>query len=493
MIFLISDNFFTAFVTAILFGVHPLHVESVVWISERKDVLYALFFLGSIIGYLYYLRSNLRMKYYFLSLFLFFLSLLSKTMSVTLLIILFLLDFYTNRKWDRRVLVEKIPFFVLSLIFGTIAIFAQAQFDSIRQEIPSLVNKIGIASYSVIFYLNKLFIPTRLSCLYPFSPIKNIFLQPVYLYSFLALIALIIGVIISGRYSKKIIFGSAFFLITISPVLQFIPFSKAIVADRYTYVASIGIFFIIAVFFLWARNKSAGSYYIKFITAATLILVIFNFASLTRDRCKIWQNSYTLWDDVINKYADEYIPDAYLSRGVANEQKGNLPQAISDYTKAIKIKANYAEAYYNRGFAYYQQGNLTQAISDYVKAIEIDHNYAKACNNLGVAYDRLANYAQAILNFNRAIEINPYFTEAYNNRGNTFSKQGNLSQAISSYSKAILSNPNDTMAYYNRGVAYFAAKEYGQAWLDVHKAEALGSIVNSEFLKALKKAMGDVI
>jgi tetratricopeptide (TPR) repeat protein len=304
---------------------------------------------------------------------------------------------------------EKIPYFALSLIFGTVAIFAQSDSNSIRQEIPSLLNKIGVASYSVIFYLNKMFMPIGLSCLYPYSPIKNIYMQLVYLYSLLALIVLITGIIISGKYTRKIIFGSTFFLIIIIPALQFIPFAAVIVADRYTYIPSIGIFFILSTLIYWLYSH-------KLKTPALLLtaFIIINLFFLTYNRCKVWRDSTSLWNDALSKYP--YSALIYSRRGFTYDQQGNLLQTISDYTKAIEIEPNYAHLYNNRGVAYGKQGNLPQAVFDFTNAIEINPNYAKAYYNRGGSYFMAKDYDKAWIDVHKAEElgyaVNPKFLDA---------------------------------------------------------------------------------
>jgi len=521
LIYMLTRNIPVSFITAILFGIHPLHVESVAWVSERKDVLYALFFLSAAICYCYYLRERKIRGYYLLSLALFILALLSKAMAVTLPFVLLLIDYFNNRKADKRMFMDKIPFLILSFIFGAVAVIAQHSSGAIRSEsLVNFFNKIGIAGYSIIFYLHKILAPIKLSCFYLYSGIKDIF--PL-LSSFAVFIILLTVVILSGKYTRKIIFGSAFFLITILPVLQFIPIGGTIVADRYAYVASLGIFYILAEGVFWLfTGKIKHSRLLQCIILAALIAMTSVLASLTWERCQAWRDGISLWNDVLSKYpnvatayfsrgnaykdqrniqqatsdynkAIEINPDyfeAYVNRGNAYKDQGNIQQAISDYTKAIAINPNYAEGYSNRGNVYKDQGSIQQAISDYSRAIEINPNLAGAYSNRGLVYNKQSNFIQAISDFTKAIEINPNLAEAYNNRGIAYYQQGNFTKAISDYTKAIEINPNDADVYSNRGLAYCLAKEYDKAWADVHKAEGLGYAVNPEFLTELKKASG---
>lgn len=521
LIYILTQRISVSSITAFLFALHPLHVESVAWISERKDVLYALFFLAAIVGYCYYLKGRKLKRYYYFSVVLFILALLSKSMAITLPLVLFLVAYFLSRKGNKHVFKDKISFFILSFIFGAIAVIGQYSTGAVRKEnLFNFFDKIAIASYSIIFYLSKILLPVKLSCLYPYSGIKDV--QP-FLPHLVLLIVLLAAVIISGKYTKKIIFGSSFFLITILPVLQFIPIGGAIVADRYVYVASIGIFYIFAEGVLWLFNRKAKHLrFLQGLIFVALIVVLSVLASLTWKRCQTWSDSITLWNDVLGKYSnvataynnrgDAYkgqkniqqaisdfdkaieinpnFEEAYNNRGIAYKDQGNIQQAISDYSRAIKANPNVAIAYNNRGNAHISQGDIQQAISDYGRAIEINSNFEDAYNNRGNVYLGQGNIQQAISDLNRAIEINPNFEKAYNNRGDAHCQQGNLIQAISDYSRAIGINPDLKEARYNRGVTYYMIKEYDKAWLDVHKAEGLGYAINIEFLNALKKASG---
>ena len=182
--------------------------------------------------------------------------------------------------------------------------------------------------------------------------------------------------------------------------------------------------------------------------------------------------------------------EEYFNRGLAVSKQGNLPQAISDFTKAIEINPNLADAYYGRGIVYGEQGNFTQAISDCTKAIAINPNLADAYFSRGLAYRKQGNLPQAISDCTKAIAINPNLADAYYGRGIVYCEQGNFTQAISDYTKAIEIKPNDAKVYHLRGFAYYNEKEYDKAWADVHKAEKLGYKINSQFLEDLKKASG---
>jgi protein O-mannosyl-transferase len=466
LIYLLTQRISISAISTLFFGLHPLHVESVAWVSERKDLLYALFFLAAMVSYGYYLRSPKIRRYYYLCLILFLAALLAKPMAITLPLVLLLIDYFNNRKADKRMFIDKIPFLILSLIFGVLAAIGQYVTGAVRSEhLLNFFHKIAIASYSIIFYLYKLVLPIKLSCLYPYSGVNN----PAFLYSLAGFIVLLVLVIRSAKYTRKVIFGSAFFLVTLLPVLQFIPIGETIVADRYVYIASLGIFYILAEGIFWLfHNKTRNSSFLRGLLLAILIVLTSFLASLTWQRCQVWRDSMSLWNDVLTKHPN--VATAFNNRGITYKDQGDIQQAISDYSKAIVINPKFVNAHYNRGIVYKDQGNIQQAISDFSKAIKIKPNYVDAYNNRGLAYKDQGNIQQAISDYNKVIEINPNFEKAYNNRGVTYNDQGDIQQAISDFNKAIEINPNFWQAYNNRGLAYKDQGDIQQAISDFNKA-----------------------
>jgi hypothetical protein len=253
--FLLSKKTNVALITALLFGIHPLHTESVAWISGLKDLLYTSFFLGAYIFYLKYLGEK-QNRFYLLALLLFLFSLFSKAMAVSLPVLLLLTDYFKDRKIGIKILIEKIPFFLLAIIFGVVAIFAQRSSEAIQDlSNYSFLQRIVFAGYGFITYLWKFFLPVYQSAFYPY-PVKNgesISLQ-FYIYPLLAL-GILAFAIYSLRFTKRIFFGLIFFVITIGLVLQLLPVGEAIMADRYSYIPSIGIFYLAGAGFYWLWNK----------------------------------------------------------------------------------------------------------------------------------------------------------------------------------------------------------------------------------------------
>lgn len=453
-IFLLTDNLLPSLIVALFFGVHPMHVESVAWVSERKDVLYSLFFLGSTICYLFYRRTK-KMKYYYLLFFFFVLSILSKIMAITLPLVLLLLDYLLNQKFDKNLLIKKIPFFLIAIFFGWIAFSIPGSMGGTKQADPlSSFGNIFVFSDISIFYLTKLILPYKLACIYP-SPRELITPWP-YIYLYLPiLIGLIIAFSILTKDAHKMIFGLLFFFITIAPALPL-----KIAADRYTYIPFIGIFYIFGeVILSLYRKRIKDSWMIRIIFSIVLVAIIGIFSFLTWERGKVWKDSLTLWNDVIKKYPN--LPKAFASRGEAYSDIGQYDQAILDYTEAIEITPKYADAYYNRGNAYSKNDMLDQAILDYTKAIEIKPNYAEAYYNRGNAYGKKKKFDQAISDYTKALVINPHYVGAYTNRGSIYYVKRQYEQAISDFNEALKINPNYSLAYFNKALA---CETVGQLW-----------------------------
>jgi len=479
---MLTGNIPVSLLTAILFGIHPLQVESVAWISERKNVLYAFFFLGALIVYLRYFLSGRKLKYYFLCLFLFILSLLSKSMAVILPLVLFLMDYLFRRKVDKDMLAEKIPFLVLSLIFGIIAIVGVHSSGSARQESTySLLSILSVASYGIVFYLSKIFLPFKLSCLYPYYGTGSI----LFLYSIITAVILTIGVIISSRHTRKVIFGSALFLCALLPALQFIPNGEIAVADRYVYIASIGIFYILAEAVFWLfSNKTKYDYFKKALLLTTLILIACVLVSATRKRCRVWKNSLSLWSDVLNKYPD--VATAYNSRGAEYLAKKEYSKAYADFIRALSIDQSYYEAYFNLGSLYSSQGNNNEAVKLINKTLQINPGYLPAYDLLATIYGLTGKHSEAISICKKVILIKHDHLRAYINLCSAYGDLGNFPEAIAFGEKAIAIDPGSALAQMNLSAAYFYVKKYDLAIKHCDRAMALGYAVSPKFLAELK-------
>jgi tetratricopeptide (TPR) repeat protein len=183
-------------------------------------------------------------------------------------------------------------------------------------------------------------------------------------------------VLLTRKYTRKVIFGSLFFLVSLLPVLQFVPIKSAIVADRYAYISLFGLFYLAACGFVWLYTRTKVVTWLRPILLGLLITIVGVLGYLTWQRCQVWRDSITLWNDVLANYSTR--ADAYNNRGVTYYMQGNIERAMPDYNKAIELDPGFVAAYYNRANAYYNHGDLIKALSDYSKVIELAPGFAEA-------------------------------------------------------------------------------------------------------------------
>ncbi len=424
-----------AAICAILFGIHPMHVESVAWISELKDVMYTLFFLSSMIYYYFFIsRKNKKAKHYIISLILFGLSLFSKSAAVTLPVALLLIDYFAKRKLRFNLVVEKIPFFLFSIAFGVTAILSQGERGAIQDLTPmfSIAERLMIASYASMVYILKLFVPINLAAMYPYPHRIDEMLPPEYFIAPFFVIILAVLIFISRKKTKYLIFGSLFFLVTISIVLQLLPVGGAILAERYTYVPYVGLFLILGYGYVYIIDAKSGlRQKFKPIVNVVLVLFILFLSYLSWERIKVWKDGEVLFTDELNKYPD-------------------LPFALN-----------------NRGYFYYKyHENYDKALTDYSKCIELDSTFHRAHSNRGVLYFNTQKYQEAIVDFNNSLKYRPDNTDALLGRANTFSFLGQFAEAIPDYDKYLELETDDNKGYMWRGIAKFRIGKFEDALAD---------------------------
>jgi protein O-mannosyl-transferase len=472
-------------ITAILFGIHPMHVESVAWVSERKDVLYTFFFLASLICYMIY-RKSASKKYYVFSLLLFLLSLLSKGQAVVLPLVFLLVDFYMGREKKWSLLTEKIPFFALSLIFGVVAVIAQKSSDAIQSsQLFTFFERICFASYGMLMYLVKLVIPYKLSCFYPY-PFKTNNLLPFYFYICPLIAGLVfLAVYRTLRYTRVAAFGFLFFLVTIVLVLQLLAVGSTIMSDRYSYVPYIGIFFIIgsAYDYIARHRRQFRTVIAGLLVAWSLMLIV-----VARKQCMVWRNSLSLWNNVIEKYP--MVPVAHNNKALVYKNEGKYDLALQGYNKALEVDPTYQGSYENRGNIYFLTGRYEEAIVDFNKALSLKENSEVAFNSRGAVYFNQGKYDLALADFNRAIESKPDYPEAYRNRGNVYSVLGQFDKAAEDYTTYLKFDQRLEMVWFWRGIAYINLRKYREAVDDITRAIGMKPQVADFYVKRSQAYMG---
>ncbi len=491
-----------ALFVALFFAIHPMHVESVAWISEHKDVLYTCFFLLGLNAYLKYISSN-AYKYLAFAFGFLVLSLLSKSAAAAFPVAMIAIDYWKRRPLDVTLVLEKVPFFLLAALFGYLAL--ESQSDAIATENYTLFQRVQFACYGFTMYIVKLFVPYGLSSFYAYPPTG----EPWPLSAFLITIVTTIGIVgltvFTMRKTRIIAFGMGFYLATVALVLQFLSVGGAVMGDRYTYVPYIGLLFILGYGLYLTGVEEKWKRYRK-PALAVILLGMVTFSYISFERIKVWKNSETLWSDVIEKnpkcgrgwmnrgvsyFDDEDLEQALLhftnavkyratlahcwfNRGLVLNKMKRYEEAVKDFDQAIARKANYHEAYHHRGTAYSFLNQHEKAMADYNKTLSINPNFEKSYNNRGRGHYLNKDYEKALADFQQSIRLNPSNTIALSNLGAIYLQLNRPQEAVESFTKAIKIDPNNRSAYGNRAIAYDALGQAEKAKQDRATANKLG-------------------
>jgi tetratricopeptide (TPR) repeat protein len=459
--FLLSkSNPLIALVTSLLFAIHPLHVESVAWISERKDVLYALFFIAGHITYTKYIDESSK-KQYWLTLLFVILSLMSKPAAVIFPISLFCIDILRRRQFSFKLIVEKIPFFIPAIILGLLTVYEQKTVGATGEEYFGLAKNILFGFYGILMYFVKMIIPYKLSAFYPFPPL-NEKLSVVYYIAPLFAVLLAAVTYFTWKKYRFVAFGICFYIANLLLVLQIFSVGSAVIAERYTYVPYIGLFFIAGCLLdRFAKGNLMKAYAV--LAPVTIIFSVLSFLQV-----QTWKSGETLWDNVIKNQpcSRAYSARATLFRRDANKLKAeadqaknakreqeatlkyaeankNYQQAINYYTEAVKINAIDHESYNNRANIYMDQNNFNAAIVDYKQALVIKSDYYVALDNMGALYARRGMFDSALYYFTKVLEQKPDYKPTYSNRAITFMSLKRYEEAIKDWQRFLSYQPND--------------------------------------------------
>lgn len=441
-IYFLSDRrTWVAFLAGLWFGIHPMHVESVAWISERKDVLYGLFFLSGLITYLYYLRDrkNWQLAVTFV---LFVCSVLAKAMAVPFPLILFLIDFYKRRSFTRKLLFEKVPFLIVSVIFGLLSLHLQSKGAINTFETFTVTQRIMHASYGFIEYMVKFFVPGQLSAFYPY-PLFDVHHGLPFLFKAAPILLLLMAAIIIWLLTRKeqiarvIAFGILFYFFMVILVLQFISVGKAITADRYTYIPYIGLTFILGMI---TDNLLSRKKIMKIAGWGLMIILIFlslSFFYSSYERSKIWKNDISVWTDALEKYADVRMNFIYEKRARVFLKMEQYDKALSDYLTILKNDPKNENAYESIGRIYGQHmNNLDKALEYLEQGYLINPKNLYILKSLGVAFGLKGQISKALDYSLLAYQIDPEDPLLLKNISGSYTYLGNPAKAAEFSRKA---------------------------------------------------------
>jgi Flp pilus assembly protein TadD len=434
-------------VVAGLFGLHPIHVESVAWVAERKDVLSAFFWMLTLRAYVAYVRQPKVSRYLWVVAML-VMGLMAKPMVVTLPFVLLLLDVWPLHRFEfgagwwasaRPLVREKLPLFVLSVASSVITFMVQRQGGTVASGVRlPLVERLGNALIAYVAYLGKTIWPAHLAAYYPYPRTLPAGLV---LASALLLIAASAAVILVGRRRPYVPVGWLWYLGTLVPAIGIVQVGTQAMADRYTYIPLIGIFIILA----WGIPDALN----RWPTSRTPIAVVAGVGLLActvaaRLQVHYWESSFTLWKHAIDVTTDNYAARTYYGNALAS--RGDVGGAIAQYTEAIRIRPDYPEAHNNLGPALASQGKFDEAIKHFAEAIRLRPTYADAYSNMGVALASQGKFDQAIAQYTEALRLDPDHARAHSNLGLALRGQGRTADAVREFELALRMNPNDVDA-----------------------------------------------
>ena len=489
-----------AAIVAVLFGIHPMRVESVAWITERKDVLFGVFYLGAIFQYIRYLNTGSNNKKIYASIILLFvLSLFSKIQAVALPLSFLAIDYWFKRPIKWHLIIEKIPYFLLSLLVGVLGIFLLSNEGSLEEIATfTFIDRLFIGGYSYLIYLAKFIFPYAMSPIYAYPSILN--------WSFYAGTAVSLGIVGGVYYAftkgyRVLVFAFAFFTVNVFFMLQIIGAGQGFLADRFTYIPYLGLFIGLAyVYEKGLANKSLATF-----LPIGMGAYVFLFAYMTWQQNKIWQNGETLWTAAINY--DERAITPWTNRADYYQDTKQLDLALKDYKKAVTIEPEKMTIYNSWGKTLFDKGQIQPAIEKYNIGINLPNPIGEIYINRGVAYAAQSNFPQALQDINKGLELDEDNANGYLNRGlinystNQLKKvipdltkyfsmkagtaeqwyilglshrnTGDAKSAVTAYNNAIQINPADKRLYNSRANAYQALGKKAEAAQDLEMAKRL--------------------
>ncbi|MBD3422443.1 MAG: tetratricopeptide repeat protein [Chitinivibrionales bacterium] len=467
LMYLLTYAYWKSILVAALFALHPLHVESVAWIAERKDVLSSFFMLISLVGYVRYVKVG-KERWYALSLGMFVAALLSKPMAVIIPVLMLVLDFWPLGLWNgaqspvvqlRRIAANKLPFFALTIVAGIVTIWAQQGVLAVIDiDKLSLAQRLLNAIRSYGMYVWKTFVPLKLAVYYPWlRPIP--WMQVAGGGGFLIFATYV--AVTQRKPHPWLLAGWMWYVLSLAPVIGIVQVGSQAMADRYTYIPLIGFF----VMLVWGGELVANRYAISSrirIIATILVLALLSFASSRQVRH--WRNSVTLFAHAVNVTEGNSL--AYNNLGSAYDSRGEFNKAIQAYQSAIKIRPGFTDAYNNYGTSLLHLKRYGEAVEMFREVLHRDSTYFGAWYNLGICYTKTDSIDQAKASYRMAIRLKPEYWSSYINLGLIYKNEGKFERAIEKYNHALRMYPHSFKALLMRAEAYCILGEFDKAQQD---------------------------
>lgn len=472
LIYMLFGQPWIAAIVGLIFGVHPLTVEPVAWVWERKTVLSAFFALWCIILYVHYTRRPNAVTYIGAML-MFVLALMAKPTVTPLPALLLMMDFWPLNRLSRRAVWEKTPLFAVAALSSLITIVSTT-----RNATTALLGEYSLTelplkiSYLIAFYFAKIVWPANLSSIYVL-PQPMALSHPQVLAAAISVGVLTLLLLLSLRRTRAAVTSVLFFIVAMSPTLGVVQYSWVAASDKYVYIPAIGLAIGLAALLRRLAGDLASTVrpLRPVLVGAGVAAIAVGCIAGTRTYLHQWENTRQLATHMLGLAPDS--PYAHLAYANILNDAGEYEEALKHFDRTIELRPIEAEAYNNRGYTYYRLGDFPRAIQEYNNAIYYRPEYAIAFSNRGNAYNECKDFANALRDCDKAIELKPTLAEAYNNRGNVYRAIGDLARAVQDYTKAIELKSDLAEAFGNRGSTYRDQGHLEQALEDLTRAVEL--------------------
>jgi len=471
LLYALFGEAWVAAITGLLFGVHPLTVEPIVWLGERKAILAGTFSFWALVLYVAYVRRGHR-GFYLGSILAYVLALLSKPSATPLPVLMLLLDYWPLGRMSRRAVVEKVPFLVIGVMSGILTLLSHASTSVVSLSYATdAKSKVLLACAKLMFYLGKLIWPANLSPHYS-TPAPPLLTNPVVVSGVVGVLLLIAVTVLSVRWTRAVLVGASFYFLAMLPMLGFVEYSPTFANDNYAYLPMVGLFLPVAwgVGRLMARPSGGAGRSVRGDAIFVAMWVVAGLEmAVTRHYLSFWKDTESLFRRVCALAPDMYV--GHNDLGVALTQKGRHDEAVEHFNTALRLKPDYAEAHHNLGVDFATRGHIDQAIVHYREALRIKPHRAETHNNLGLALAVQGKTDEAIAHYKESLRLKPNVAEAHNNLANALVGQGKIDEAVAHYKESLRLKPNIPQTHNNLAMSLAAQGKINEAI--AHYREAL--------------------
>lgn len=451
-----------AVLTGVIFGVHPLTVEPVAWVSDRKTLLSTCFSLISILGYLKYAHQP-RITSFGVSLTAYILAVLSKPTSTPLPILLMLLDFWPLQRLSSRALIEKIPWLIVGVISGVLTIVSQSRTGGVHLYAgTSMISMLYQVTYNVPFYIYKMIWPSNLSAIYPY-PQPFTAQNSAVIAGLLGTVLLIAMTAASFRYTRALATGMLFYVIALLPATGVIGFAIVVAADKYAYLPSLGILLVLAWAFerVWNMSSETRRHAARWVLFSGAIVAVMFYSIATRRYLAQWSDSYSLYSYMLPMAPNNPTINSTLAVELAD--RGQFLEAVQKCQRAIDTDPEYADAYVNMGYALARLKRFQEAIPYLEKAVHLREGHVISRLNLANGLTALGRNEEAMYQYKMVLKLQPDFPEAHCNLGLLLLNAGQYREAEQHCLMAVKYNPGESLFAMHLGNVYARSGQYDKA------------------------------